>query len=114
MPAGRRSGSPPRTGCFLPYAGHLFLRSNHRIAFLAAKRLCEDRNVRQWSVYTPLLRGVRIHGHASAQLLRPVVDAPALRIAQEIPLLRRVPLDETGTAVPLERALERVVGNQQP
>src|ERR1700758_2207308 len=111
MPAGQQSSSPPRTGCFSPYAWHLLLGSNHRIAFLTAKRLREHRNVRQRSVYTPLLRGVRIHGHASAQLLRPVVDPPALRIAQEIPLLRRVPLDETGTAVPLERALERVVAD---
>src|SRR5437879_8740230 len=58
------------------------------IAFLAPKRPRERRNVRERAVDPPLLGRVRIHRHPRAELLRPVVDAPALGVRNEIALFR--------------------------
>src|SRR6266571_8674170 len=102
----------PRRGRCSPDTRHLLLRPNHRVPFLAAKRLRERRDIRERSIDAPPLGGVRVHRHAGAELLGPHVHRPALRIANEVPLLRRVALDQTGAPLAREPALERVVCRQ--
>src|SRR5438105_9888821 len=99
---------PPRSTLF-PYTT-LFRSPNmryqlgspyHRIPQLAVKRRREFGHVREWRVHAPLFGGVRIDGDAGAQRGRTSVLAIALRVGDEVALLRREAIDEARAAVSL-------------
>src|ERR1051326_3841535 len=60
-----------------------------------------------------MLRGMRIDGYTSTQVRGAVVLPIALRVCDEESVLRREALDAPRTAVPLQRALERVVTGEK-
>src|SRR6266540_4049994 len=103
----------PRPARCLPNSRHLVLRPNHRIPFLTAKCLCKCRNIRERPIDAPALGCVGIDRHPRAELLGAHVHAPTLRVTKEIPLLRRVALEQTRSAVTRQRLLERVEPHEQ-
>src|SRR5665213_820052 len=97
-----------------PNVRHLRPWSHHRVALLTPERLREGHRIRHRAVHAPLVRRMRIRGHARAQRLVALVAAKALREADEKSLLRRVALDQPGASIALERALQRVVAGEHP
>src|SRR5579872_7547562 len=86
--------------------------THHGIAGLTPEGLSELGVVGKRPVRAPPLRRVRIGRDPCPLFLRPRIAAPALRIPDEKPLLRRKSVDEARSTMLLERLLERVVAGK--
>src|SRR5256885_16080460 len=89
-------------------------RPNHWIAWLTPERRRELGNVRERRVDAPLLRRMWIERHARPQRRRARVLAIALRIGNEVTLLRREAVDWTRPAITLHSTSQRAVARQHP
>src|SRR5438105_2511076 len=96
----------------LPDMRHHFGRPQHRIAGLTPERRRELGHVRKRRVDAPLLGRMRIQRHARPQRRRARVLAIALRIGDEVTLLRREAVDWSRPAITLQRTLQRVVARE--
>src|SRR2546421_12612973 len=91
---------------------HHLGRPNHWIAGLTAERRRTLGQVRGRRLAAPLLRRMRIERHARPQRRRARVLAIALRIGNEVTLLRREAVDWSRPAITLQRTLQRVVARE--
>src|SRR5438874_8399374 len=92
---------------------HHLGRPNHWIAGLTPERRRELGHVRERRVDAPLLRRMRIERHARPQRSRARVLAIALRIGNEVTLLRREAVDWSRPAITQQRTLQRVVARER-